>query len=161
MDPERALSLPRYPAILREQIAHVGRFVRTLRMLHEAAGTSEAAFLWLEGRAEEVAVFSLDVLEAWAKGAIDTDAAARAIDDYLHALHGTLEGWYGEWYAPSCCGPLAAPPPSGTRRRSESRVRRVDTMTDTVVDAPAAPMPPRADSPPPEEHALPFMYAMA
>jgi hypothetical protein len=134
---------PCYPALLEAQITHADQFARTLRRLHDDAGADDAAFLWLEGRAEEVGAFADDVVGAWLGGELTTGAAVRVINDYLHALHASLEGWYGRWYAPSCCGPLAGPPPSGVRERAASRVRRrVDSLTDTVVDAPAAPIPP-------------------
>ena len=130
---------PSYPALLQAQIEHADRFAGTLRLLHDDRSTDDAAFLWLEGRAEEVSAFLVDVLEEWSSGELATEVAVRAIHEYLHALHVSLEGWYGAWYAPSCCGPLAGPPPSGLRKRAFSRVRRrVDTLTDTLADAPAA-----------------------
>jgi hypothetical protein len=127
---------PAYPALLQAQVSHAGRLARTLCSLHAQATTGDAAFLWLEGRAEEVQVFTSDVLRAWSSGELPTGLAAGVIDGYLHALHVSLEGWYGQWFAPSCCGPLALPA-SGVRKRGESRPpRRADPLGDTMADAP-------------------------
>jgi hypothetical protein len=141
-------SAPRYPTILQAQVSHSHRFARALRTLEEEGPepAENAAVLWLEGRAEEVEVFTADVLRAWSSGELVTNVAVRVIHNYLHTLHASLGGWYGQWYAPSCCGPLAsAPPPSGVRRLlpDETRVggtapRRPDTLLDTLADAPAA-----------------------
>jgi hypothetical protein len=139
---------PRYPEPLQYQINHAGRFSRTLGVLRQEASVDDAAvLLWLEGRAQEVEVFAADVLRAWSSGELGTAAAARAIEEYLHELHGSMAGWYGQWYAPSCCGPLARTRdyPSGVRMQAHAgppasapRVPRADTLLDTVSDAPAA-----------------------
>jgi hypothetical protein len=131
----RPHSARRYPALLQEQITHASRFARALRVLHDGVGTEDPAFFWLEGRAAEVGVFTVDVLRGWSSGELATDLAARTIGDYLQMLHATLEGWYGRWYAPSCCGPLAASSRSGVRARP---ARRPDLLADTMSDAPPA-----------------------
>ena len=131
---------PGYPAPLQAQITHAGRFARSLGVLHEKAATRDAASLWLEGRAEEVEVFTVDVLRAWSSGELATSAAARVIEDYLRALHASLEVWYGQSYPPACCGPLAGQHESGVRTRTESALpRRADTLLDTLSDT-AAPV---------------------
>jgi hypothetical protein len=130
-------SVPSYPADLQNQMFHAARFARALRVLHEDAAVDDATLLWLEGRADEVLVFTSDVLNAWSAGELTTTVAASAIDDYLSALHGTLEGWYGKWYAPSCCGPLACTHAGGVRRRSESPPRRPTSLVDTMSDSTA------------------------
>ncbi len=135
----KSQSAPRYPAPIQFQIAHAGRFSRALRALHEDIATENVVFLWLEGRADEVEVFTVDVLRAWSAGTLGTREAARAIEDYLEDLHARLEGWYGQWYAPSCCGPLAREYNSGVQKSAPPSVpRRPDTLLDTVADAPAA-----------------------
>jgi hypothetical protein len=111
-------------------MAHARRFVRALRALPDASIPDEAA-LWLEGRSAEVDVFAEDVLCAWKLGEVDTQDAARTIDDYLRALHSTLEAWFGPWYAPSCCGPLAD---VRVRARSAVHERRRDPLGDTHPD---------------------------
>jgi hypothetical protein len=128
-------SVPSYPADLQNQMFHAARFARALRAMHEDAAVDEVALLWLEGRADEVIVFTSDVLDAWAAGELTTSAATSAIDDYLHGLHATLEGWYGKWYAPSCCGPLASTQAGGVRKRGEAPRRRHNLLGDTMADS--------------------------
>jgi hypothetical protein len=115
---------------LETSIHHANRFVRALRALPDATVPEEAA-LWLEGRDAEASVFVEDVLSAWKLGEISADSAAGTIDDYLLALHSTLEAWFGPWYAPSCCGPLA-----DARKRTgvALSLRRHDPLTDTLPD---------------------------
>jgi hypothetical protein len=126
-------SVPSYPVPLQTEMFHAARFARALRVLHEDAVVDDAALLWLEGRADEVIVFTSEILNAWAAGELTTDAAVGAIEGYLAALHATLEGWYGKWYAPSCCGPLASSHAGGMRRRGEVARRRPDSTTDTLA----------------------------
>jgi hypothetical protein len=137
---------------------HAARFARALRVLHEDAAVDGATLLWLEGRADEVLVFTSDVLNAWSAGELTTTLAASAIDDYLHTLHLTLEGWYGKWYAPSCCGPLASTHAGGLRRRSDAPRRRPDSLADTTADSTAVDLrlPDRGNWPVllPSEHAM-------
>ena len=128
--------VPAYPVELQTQMFHAARFACALRVLHEDASADDPALLWLEGRAEEVTVFTSDVLAAWSAGELSTRVAEDAIDGYLHALHATLEGWYGAWYAPSCCGPLASGHRSGAHRRADVAGRRPDSLSDTVADVP-------------------------
>ena len=135
-------SAPKYPTLLQEQITHASRFARALRVLQEGAAPEDPAFFWLEGRSAEVGVFTVDVLRGWTSGELDTQAAASTIGDYLQTLHATLEGWYGRWYAPSCCGPLAA---SAARGGGRARTARPPmSLTDTMADAPPAFYGPRA-----------------
>jgi hypothetical protein len=132
-----------YPLPLEAEVVHAGRFVAALRRLLESATPpDDAAGLWLEGRPEEITVFVEDVLERWNAGALGTSAAARAIDAYLQSLHAALAVWYGQWFAPSCCGPLAAagpeeiePPPSTKKSRSQILLRRRGSADDTLTDA--------------------------
>jgi hypothetical protein len=126
-----------YPALLQVELAHARRFVTALQELGEASPPPEdAALLWLEGRAEEVAVFVVDVLRAWERGDVKTTAAARTIHDYLRSLHSTLEGWFGQWYAPSCCGPFARDEHEAVSSRPpfESPPRRRVGIEDTNVE---------------------------
>jgi hypothetical protein len=96
---------------------------------------SDAALLWLEGRADEVAAFTFDVIRGWSSAEITASGAASAIDDYLHTLHTALAELYGNRYAPPCCGPI-----SSTRARIVALVprRRADTLADTATDVSAA-----------------------
>jgi len=126
--------VPRYPAPLAEQAAHAERFASALRALYAEAAHGDASVLWLTGRAEEVVVFVGDVLRAWGAGKRDTARAAREIEQYLEALHASIEPWYGRWYAPSCCGPW------GDCERDDSLVvarKRIDPLVDTVTDGTA------------------------
>jgi hypothetical protein len=126
--------VPRYPAPLAEQAAHAERFASALRALYDEVAHGDASVLWLTGRAEEVVVLVGDVLRAWGAGKLDTTSAAREIEQYLEALHASLEPWYGRWFAPSCCGPR------GRCERDDSRVvprKRIDLLVDTVTDGTA------------------------
>jgi hypothetical protein len=114
---------------------HAARFARALRAMHEDAAVDDVALLWLEGRADEVLVFTSDILDAWSAGQLTTTAAASAIDTYLHGLHVTLEGWAGKWYAPSCCGPLATTQAGGMRKRCEVPRRKHNLLGDTMADS--------------------------
>jgi hypothetical protein len=139
MHPSPRRLAPASPPVLQAKVSHAHRFIRTLDALHAAASVDDAPFLWLEGRAEEVRVFTDDVVRAWASGDLDVLTAARVIDDYLGALHASLETWYGRWYAPSCCGPLSQTPASGVRSRSGARSPRLaprDPLADTFDEAP-------------------------
>ena len=101
--------------LLRVQIDHADRLARVLTTLYEGARTSDPALYWLTGRAEEVAVFVLDVHQAWTRSELTTARASEMISRYLRSLHGALEAWYGPFYEPSCCATQAP----------ESEVRRV------------------------------------
>ena len=122
--------VPHRPESLEASVAHAERFVRALRALPDVTVIEEAS-LWLEGRHAEVEVFVEDVLSAWKLGEIKAESAARAIDDYLLAWHSTLEVWFGPWYAPSCCGPMA-----DARERTivDVRERQHDSLNDTHPD---------------------------
>jgi hypothetical protein len=105
-------------AELRGQLAHAERFARTLDLLLQRTAEDDPAFVWLAGRGDEVRAFSGDVARSWMIGERDEAQACSAIKSYLGALHEALHPWFGEWYAPSCCGPYApvsALPPSGSR----------------------------------------------
>ncbi|MGO8993076.1 MAG: hypothetical protein ACLQVI_07095 [Polyangiaceae bacterium] len=124
---------PRYPPLLQAQVSHAHRLAHALRALHTQTSVDDAAFLWLEGRSEEIIVFTLEVVRAWTSGELTVTTAVRTIDDYLSALHGALACWYGRWYAPSCCGPLSRPAASRVLWRPEPALRRrADTMSDVL-----------------------------
>ena len=129
------MAQPSYPPHLQAQVSHAYRFVHTLRALPAEALPSDAALLWLEGRADEVAAFTFDVIRGWSSAEITASGAASAIDDYLHTLHTALAELYGNRYAPPCCGPI-----SSTRARIVALVprRRADTLADTATDVSAA-----------------------
>jgi hypothetical protein len=119
------------PALLRVQIDHADRLARVLTTLYEGARASDPALFWLTGRAEEVAVFVLDVHAAWRGGELTTARASDAIARYLRSLHLSLESWYGPFYAPSCCGAHAP----------ESEVRRTVRPCEATGDAAASVLP--------------------
>ena len=98
---------PAYPTALQVEISHSTRFARALRTLEvpiapdlavtardEEEAAEDGASLWLEGRAEEVAVFTADVLRAWSSGELELNAAVRVIREYVQALQAALEEWY-------------------------------------------------------------------
>ena len=135
---------PAYPTALQVEISHSTRFARALRTLEvpiapdlavtardEEEAAEDGASLWLEGRAEEVAVFTADVLRAWSSGELELNAAVRVIREYVQALQAALE----EWYAPSSCGPFTGAHASGVLK-VEPGVRRYDPLLDTMADAP-------------------------
>jgi hypothetical protein len=122
-----------YPSLLGAQVGHAHRFARTLGALYDDAGPEDASLLWLTGRADEVLAFVDEVLREWAQGAVDATSATIAIEEYLAGLHAAMEPWFGTWYAPTCCGPSC----SRVREsgfKSRPRLRRVDALTDTVID---------------------------
>jgi hypothetical protein len=62
--------------------------------------------------------------------------ATAVIEDYLHGLHEAMEPWFGQWFAPSCCGPFGRIRQSGIRATpARPRLKRVDSLTDTMTDA--------------------------
>jgi hypothetical protein len=81
-----------YPPLLQAQVSHAHRFAYTLRTLRADASPDDVSWLWLEGRADEVAAFTSDVIRAWSSAEVTADTAARAIEDYLRSLHAPLEG---------------------------------------------------------------------
>src|SRR5438552_3559841 len=95
---------------LRRQLAHAERFARTLDLLLRRTREEDAAFVWLAGRGDEVRAFAGDVARSWMIGERSEEHACAAIESYLDALHRDLHPWFGEWYAPSCCGPVAHEP---------------------------------------------------
>jgi hypothetical protein len=132
-----------YPVSLQLQVSHAARFARALRTLEvpialDLAVTArdeedderadDGAWLWLEGRAEEVEVFAAEVTRAWSAGELDVNAAVRSIRDYLQALQVALE----ERYAPSPSGA----PASGVLK-VEPAIRRFDPLRETLADVPA------------------------
>jgi hypothetical protein len=126
------------PSTLNSRRQHAHRFIRALRALGDGEAIQDpAAQVWLEGRAGEVSLFVDDVMEGWLRCEISTDAAAKAIDEYLRTLHTTMEQWVGKWYAPTCCGPLGSSPHIHTGPSSERRLRAFDTLADTYADVPA------------------------
>jgi hypothetical protein len=104
-------------AELRGHLGHAQRFARTLDSLLQRTAEDDPAFVWLAGRGDEVRAFAGDVARSWMIGERTEAQACAAIESYLDALHESLHPWFGEWYAPSCCGPYAptAVPPSGAR----------------------------------------------
>jgi hypothetical protein len=109
---------------LRAQLAHAERLARTLDLLlsRTTADEDDPAFVWLAGRGDEVRAFAGDVARSWMIGERSEAQACAAIESYLDALHHDMRPFFGEWYAPSCCGPYAHEAcaasekrPSGTR----------------------------------------------
>jgi hypothetical protein len=121
-----------YPPLLQAQVSHAHRFAHTLRMLRADASPKDVSWLWLEGRADEVAAFTSDVIRTWSSAEVTADGAARTIDDYLRSLHAPLEEWYGR--CPSCCGPISSARPWLVPLAPQ----RLDSLADTMADAPAA-----------------------
>jgi hypothetical protein len=100
------------------ELAHAERLARTLDVLlaridraPDAVATStpsdeeERAYVWLLGRSSEVRAFAAEIARMWMVGEIDEVRACAALEGYLESLHAALRPWYGEWYAPTCCGP--------------------------------------------------------
>jgi hypothetical protein len=133
------------PAALASALAHATRFARSLRARDEHAAPEEPAALWLEGRAEEVALVADEVLADWAAGRVSTVDAREAIEGYLADLHAALEPWYGRWFAPSCCGPAIQARESGLHARPKAPSRPGSpTLVDTEPDGvPASRVVPR------------------
>jgi hypothetical protein len=92
---------------LRAQLAHAERFARTLDLLLQRTSEDDQAFVWLAGRGDEVRAFVGDVSRSWMIGERTENEACAAIESYLDALHQDMHPWFGEWYAPTCCGPYA------------------------------------------------------
>jgi hypothetical protein len=132
---------PRVPAPLAACLAQADDLARTLQRMTAKATPSDAASLWLIGRADEVRTLVDEVAREWAQGSIGVDRACEAIQSYVGAIHLALHRRYGG-YGASCCGPHLEPfsrkkaaqaPARGIRPRLESSVQSL-----TMEGAPAS-----------------------
>lgn len=111
--------ISRYPGLLGARIAQADQLARALQGLSGESVPSDASYLWLLGRADEVRTFVDEILREWSERLIDTPSACDAIRSYVDAIHVALHRRYGG-YGASCCGPHLEPPhfEPGTGTRS-------------------------------------------
>jgi hypothetical protein len=139
----------RYPGPLDARVAKAEQLARALHGLSGESVPSDASFLWLLGRADEVRTFVDEILREWSEGSLDTARACDAIHSYVEAVHVALHRRYGG-YAASCCGPHLEPfagarpaANGGMRQRFKSGVLEADPADE----APASRTRPMARGP--------------
>lgn len=92
---------PFYPPRLQSVVNHAERLSELLAK--KLRGTPRgAAHAWLVGRGDEIACFVEHVAREWSSGALAETAAAKALAEYLDALHVGL-GKQLRIASPACC----------------------------------------------------------
>ena len=109
--------IPRYPALLQEQIMRAEYLARAIAVLSARVSPSHPASLWLRGRADEIRSLVDEIVREWSAEGLETSRAREAIAAYVDATHVTLHRCYRDASGASCCGPHLEPfegPPSSS-----------------------------------------------
>jgi hypothetical protein len=109
---------PPYPRALLLSLKHAENLCGVLSRLADSGHPRMVARAWLLGRRQEVECFLNHVKDDVRSKRLDEVAAARAIDNYLTALHKGLALHFGERF-PSCCAASSSPIPAPRREEND------------------------------------------
>ncbi|HEY2515991.1 MAG TPA: hypothetical protein VGI39_34205 [Polyangiaceae bacterium] len=119
--------IPRYPALLQEQIMRAEYLARAVAVLSARVPLSHPASLWLRGRADEIRSLVDEIVREWSSEGLETSRAREAIAAYVDATHVALHRCYRDASGASCCGPhlepFEGPPSSAVQPQVVSAVR--------------------------------------